>query len=323
MIFQKGLDYKDIILVHGQCSVQSRSDCDPSVVLGDKLFQIPLTPANMKSVLNKRVCKIFDDNKCLYVFPRNDGIKEIKKFVKEANKENWYSISISVGVTPGYLTLLKEIKDEGLRLDYCTIDIAHGYTDRIIPIVRYVKKNLPNTYLIAGNGGTAEYIRFLENFGVDCAKIHQGVSKACRTRQYTGFSTSTVTSLLECVDAAKHVKIMADGGVTVGEDGEVWIGDIAKAIALGADFVMSSAVFAGCDDTSSLGKHYYGNASIPGKNGDRKHVEGAAAKIKPLFMSVADRIKMVKESLQSSISYSGGNKLQDLRNARIMQIGGN
>jgi len=145
-----------------------------------------------------------------------------------------------------------------------------------------------------------------------------GVSAACRTRQFTGFGSSTVSSLLECVQAKKKIKIINDGGLTV-ENGEVWIGDIAKAIALGSDFVMNGSLWSLCVDSPAIKDGYYGNASARNKNGNN-HVEGTTVDVLTSGKDTLETIKLVEESLKSSVSYSGGNKLSDLKKCVYNEI---
>ena len=131
----------------------------------------------------------------------------------------------------------------------------------------------------------------------------------CRTRQFTGFGSSTVTSLVECVNAAKNIKIMSDGGLTVDNNGEVWIGDINKALVLGADYIMSGAAFSKCLDSPSIINGYYGNASEQAK-GHKKHIEGTNVKIETNGLTISQMCDLIGDSIKSGISYAGGKDLK-------------
>jgi GMP reductase len=266
----------------------------------------------MKSIQTREICKKFDARSWFYVYQRIDGPGETLEFVKQANKDNWRVISVSVGIKTEDVDLIKTICSLGLRVDYVTVDVALSYTDSIKRIINTIKEKLPNTYLIVGNGATGEWIEFLENLGVDCAKVGIGVSKSCRTRQYTGFGSTTISSLMECAAAAKNIKIMSDGGLTV-ENGEVWIGDIAKAIRFGADCLMSGSLFSKCVDSPAIIGGYFGNASSTAK-GNRTHVEGATLKVETNGLTIEEQMNLIEDSLRSSVSYSGGTKIQDLKN---------
>jgi GMP reductase len=311
----KSYNYSDIILRHDKSIVQSRKDCDISTQFGSFVFATPVTISNMKSIQTREICKLFDQNNWFYVYQRIDGPNDTFSFIEQANSEKWRVVSVSVGIKDIDLELLKKVKDNNLRVDYITIDVALSFTDSIKKNVEFIKKNFPTTFLIVGNGATGEWIDFLYNQGVDCAKVGIGVSKSCRTRQFTGFGSTTVSSLIECVEAANgRIKVLSDGGLTV-ENGEVWIGDIAKAIALGADFVMSGALFSRCIDSPSVISGYFGNASQKAKNG-RQNIEGTTVNVETNGLTIKEMMHLVDDSLRSSCSYAGITHLTELRGAQ-------
>ena len=305
------LNYSDIILKSQKCIVSSRSECDISTEIAGKPINSPVFCANMKSILTQDICKIFDDAGWFHVYHRIGGIYDIFDYAVRANNEKWKFVSISVGIKPQDEILLKKIEQYKLRLDSITIDIAHSWSNKTEGIIKLCKSLFPDTYLIVGNGDSPEWITWLENLGVDCAKLNVGVSASCRTRQYTGFGSTTITDLEKCANAAKNIKIISDGGLTTDKNGEVWIGDVAKAIRFGADFVMSGALFKNCLDNPAIQNGYFGNASRKAK-GDN-HVEGAHLNVETNLLTTTKMIKLIEESLKSSVSYSGGSQLEDLR----------
>lgn len=306
----KALNYSDILLRHNKSIVKSRSECDISQKLGKYIFTAPVCCSNMKSILTYDICQVFDKRNWFYVYHRIET--NIIDFVEFAN-QNLRITSISLGIKESDSNILLEIAGKGLKLDYLTIDVALSYTDNIIPIVKLAKKLFPEIYLIVGNGCTDEWIEFLESLNVDCAKVNIGVSNACRTRQFTGFGSSTVTSLIECVNAAKNIDIMADGGLTV-KNNEVWIGDISKALVLGARFIMSGSLFSQCIDSPSVLNGYFGNASREAKG--NKHVEGANIEVITNGLKISEMCDLVEDSLKSSVSYSGSKSLSGLINVQ-------
>jgi GMP reductase len=315
------LNYSDILLKHKKSIVNSRSECNITRKLGHKTFAAPVCCSNMKSILNRSICKIFDDRNWFYVYHRIDGICDVERFVWDANDRKscqWVycgklkelnTISISVGVGEEWCHLINRLHIEGLRVDYFTVDVALSYNDNVIPVIDRIKEKFPNSYLIVGNGCTPEWIQWLEDLGVDCAKVGIGVSKSCRTRQYTGFGSTTVSNLLECVEVAKTINIMSDGGLTVDNNGEVWIGDINKALVLGADLIMSGAAFSKCIDSPSILNGYYGNASEIAKE-SKRHVEGAKLQIETSGLTIAQTCDLIEDSIRSGVSYAGGTNLE-------------
>lgn len=322
----KKLSYKDIILRHKKSIVNSRNDCDISTYWGKQKLSTPVCCSNMKSIITPDICYIFDKRNWFYVYQRIDGIKNVEKFVWDANNRkssqweynggyNWNTISISVGIDDEWCYLINRLAIEGLRVDSFTVDVALSFNNNVIPIINKIKEKYPNSFLIVGNGCTPEWIAWLEDLGVDCAKVGIGVSSSCRTRQYTGFGSTTVSSLIDCVAAANKIKIMSDGGLTIDNNGEVWIGDINKALTLGADYVMTGAAFSKCIDSPSIRYGYYGNASQTAK-GHKKHVEGANIKVETNGLFISDMCDLIEDSIKSGISYGGGKDLKAFDNVK-------
>ena len=319
------LNYSDIILKHKKSIVGSRSECDITQKLGNKTFAAPVCCSNMKSILNRDICEIFDKRNWFYIYHRIDGVLDVERFVWDANnrkssqwvycgKYNTFNtISISVGVGLEWEYLINRLAIENLRVDYFTIDVALSYNDNIISMITKIKERFPNAYLIVGNGCIPEWITWLEGLGVNCAKVGIGVSKSCRTRQYTGFGSTTISDLIECVNVAKTIDIMSDGGLTVDNNGEVWIGDINKSLVIGSKFVMSGAAFSKCMDSPSVVDGYFGNASADAK-GHRKHIEGTNIKIVTNGLTIIQMCDLIEDSVRSGISYAGGSDLSAFNN---------
>jgi GMP reductase len=279
--------------------------------LGNYQFACPVTMSNMKSIQTRDILRKFDNRNWFYVYHRIDGNGDIFDFVKQANEENWNCTSISIGIQDSDVNLLYSLHVNGYGVDFITIDVALSHTESIKKVIDAAKTYFPDAFLICGNGSTPEWIEFLESYGVDMVKMGIGVSASCRTRQYTGFGSPTITSLQECAQAANKIKIMADGGLTVTND-EIWIGDIAKAIRFGADFVMSGSLFSRCVDSPAIINGYYGNASKSAK-GHSKHIEGATLEIRTNGLTIEEQMNLIEDSLKSSVSYAGGRNLDALK----------
>lgn len=304
--------YKDILLKHNKSVVTSRSLCDTSQQLGSHRFDVPVVMANMQSLVTPEICKMFDENDWFYVYHRLGGTNDVLAFAQLAN-QSFNITSLSIGVTDEWLHLILKLHGLGIKVDYFTIDVALSYSDNIITVLSAIKNWYPDAYVICGNGATREWVAWAKSLGtIDCLKVGIGVSNACRTRQFTGFGSTTVSSLLECVEEANgEIAIMSDGGITV-EGDTVWVGDVAKALVLGADFVMSGALFSRCIDSPSLVNGYFGNASARAKQHSH-HVEGTTVTVASNGLTIKETMKLIKDSLRSSISYAGGTNIQELK----------
>ncbi len=304
-------DYEDIQLIPSKCIVKSRSECDTSIEFGKFKFKLPVVPANMATIIDDTLAIWLAKNGYFYIMHRFDEAMRIP-FMQMMKKENLYT-SISVGIKEKEYDFIIELKALNLVPDFITIDVAHGHSDAVINMIHHVKKYLPECFLIAGNVATPEAVRELENAGADATKIGVGPGKVCITKIKTGFGTGgwQLAALSRCAKAARKPMI-ADGGIRTH-------GDIAKSIRFGASMVMMGFLFAGHEESpgksveieGQLLKEYFGSASEYQK-GDKTNVEG-----KKILIShkgkIEDTLKEMREDLQSSISYAGGNDLEAIR----------
>lgn len=312
-------DYDNILLLPRKCRVESRSECDTSVELGGRTFKLPVVPANMKTVLDEKICTFLAENGYFYVMHRFD-IDNVA-FTKEMQAKGLFA-SISLGVKqPDYDTVDRFVA-EGICPKYITIDIAHGHADSVRNMIQYLKAKIPAAFVIAGNVGTPEAVIDLENWGADATKVGIGPGKVCITKLKTGFGTGgwQLSALKWCARVATK-PIIADGGIRSH-------GDIAKSIRFGATMVMIGSLFAGHEESpgktvevdGQLYKEYYGSASDFNK-GEYKHVEGKRI-LEPVKGKLADTLIEMQQDVQSSISYSGGKKLMDIRKVNYVILGG-
>ncbi len=223
------------------------------------------------------------------------------------------------------------------RADAIVIDTAHGHSSRVIDAVKAIKARFPDVELVAGNVATAEATKALISAGVDAVKIGIGPGSICTTRVVTGAGVPQIMAIFDAVGAARgsDVPIIADGGVK-------FSGDVAKAIAAGADCVMIGSLFAGTEEAPGEVilfqgrnfKTYRGMGSIGAmKKGssDRYAQEGTTAdsKFVPEGIegrvaykgSVADMVTQLIGGLRAGMGYTGCRNINELQNnARFVRI---
>ena len=129
-------------------------------------------------------------------------------------------------------------------VDVLVIDTAHGHSQGVIEMVARIRREYPNTDLIAGNVATADASESLISAGVDAVKVGIGAGSICTTRVVAGIGVPMITSIMECARAAaaRNVPVIADGGIR-------YSGDIVKALAVGASCAMVGNLFAGVDES--------------------------------------------------------------------------
>ena len=241
----------------------------------------------------------------------------------------------AIGATGDFLERAEALVNS--RVDAIVIDTAHGHSSRVLNAVKQVKSKFPDIEVVAGNVATADATKALISAGVDAVKIGIGPGSICTTRVVTGAGVPQVSAIVECVAAAKNtgVPIIADGGVK-------FSGDVAKAIAAGADSVMIGSLFAGTEEAPGEVilfqgrnfKTYRGMGSIGAmKKGssDRYSQEGTVADAKYIPEGIEGRVaykgtvaEMVTQlvgGLRSGMGYTGCKDIGELQsNAKFVRI---
>ena len=312
-------DYDHILLLPRKCRVESRSECDAGIDFGGRRFKLPVVPANMKTVVDEKLCIWLAEHGYFYVMHRFDF--DNLAFVRDMKARGLYA-SISVGIKPADYADIDRLAAEGLTPEYITIDIAHGHSDQVRDMIGHIKTRLPGSFVIAGNVATPEAVIDLENWGADATKVGVGPGKVCITRLKTGFGTGgwQLSAVKWCARVATK-PIVADGGIR-------HHGDIAKSIRFGATMIMIGSLFAGHEESPGRTvevdgvqyKEYYGSASDFNK-GEYKHVEGKRI-LEPIKGLLADTLIEMEQDVQSSISYAGGTQLMDIRKVNYVILGG-
>jgi len=313
-------DYDDIILVPNKNVVKSRSEVDTTAKLGNLTFESPVIPANMSTIVDEKTCVWLAQKGIFYVMHRFNV--NAVEFTKRLQAQGLYS-SVSLGIKEVDYKTIDQFVAENITPEYVTVDVAHGDSDEVIRIVQTLKAKLPNTYIIAGNLATPEGALRLADAGANAVKIGIGPGSVCTTAPNTGFGTrfwqlSAVANIAETLKD-RNVQVIADGGIRN-------YGDIAKSIAFGADMIMIGGMLAGHDENpgelididGERRKAFFGSASEHQK-GEHKHVEGKK-KFVPYKGSLETTLQIIKENLQSSVSYAGGTKLHDLHEVSYVRV---
>jgi GMP reductase len=273
----------------------------------------------MKSVINKDNAVFLAKNNYFYIMHRFN-IDNLK-FVELMHKKQLFA-SISIGIKKHDFEVIENLAKNNIKPEYITIDIAHGHSSSVKKMIKFIKSKLPNAFIIAGNIATPSAVIDLERWGADATKIGIGPGKVCITKLKTGFGTGGwQLSAIKWCSRVANKPIIADGGIREH-------GDIAKSIRFGASMVMAGSLFANLENSPGKivevegvrYKEYYGSASDFNKV-ENKHIEGKKI-LQPIKGTLELKLKEIKEDLQSSISYSGGSILSDIKKVDYVIIGG-
>ena len=302
---KKVFDFDNITLLPNFSRVESRTECETSCKFGDHTFKLPVVPANMESIIDVDLAIKLAKEGYFYILHRFN-IDEVA-FVKMMKDMNLIT-SISVGVNGDSYELIDKLATKNLIPDYITVDIAHGHCIKMKKMIKYIKSKMSNVFLIGGNVCTPEAVEDLTDWGCDAIKCGIGGGSVCTTYHSTGFGNRgwQASMIKKCAKISK-VPIIADGSIKEHCD-------IVKSLVLGASMVMVGGMFAGYDESpgslieegSKKYKEFWGSASSS-QSGKTNRVEGIKKLIPYKNQSIFNKLTEVEESLQSAISYAGGN----------------
>lgn len=325
---QQIFDFDQVNLIPRECIVNSRSECDTSAALNPhhSPHQLPIIPANMECVINEKIAKKLAHHGYFYVYHRfgNDTLH-----FAQSMKSEGLPVSISIGVGNAAKTVLQTLKHHDIIPDYITIDIAHGHAVAMYEILDFIRDfygALPpaeKPYIIAGNVSTPQAVRDLEARGANAIKVGIGPGSACTTYNATGFGSRGMQAAVVHSCAAGRTntatKIIADGGIKEP-------GDIAKALALGADYVMVGGMFSGLIDSPGTivsdadgrkYKEFWGSASVH-QGGKTSRIEGTKKLMQLKDRHYLEEMQYIRECLQSAISYAGGKTISALKTTEFV-----
>ena len=259
------LDYKDVLIRPKRSTLGSRKEVDlergftfrnyrPYVatdVLPDGYPVVqeqyrhyrgtPIMAANMDGVGTFEMADKLAEGKIFTCLVKTYSINELVNYFDSDMPERTDYVAMSIGITDADHAKFRDVYEQtGSRLKYVCIDVANGYSSRFRDTVSEFRMMYPNLVIIAGNVVTGEMTEELILAGADIVKVGIGPGSVCTTRIQTGVGYPQLSAVIECADAAHGLggHIIADGGCTSS-------GDVAKAFAGGADFVMLGGMLAG------------------------------------------------------------------------------
>ncbi len=314
--YQQSLTYDDISLIPTEISrIKSRKEVDTAAnFLGIKL-SVPIVSSPMESVTGIEMAKELYNLGCLGIVNRFDS--SLDELLKNKNgTRKIIAISIALN-TP--IDVVKKLS-EGRKI--ICIDTANASNREVLKKTEQVKKNV-DLKVIVGNIAHGASLKHLVDSGADGVRVGIGSGSVCSTSIQTGIGIGQVSSLLNVLFARKENKlkigIIADGGIK-------GAGDVAKAIALGADAVMLGRLLAGTRETpgevirysDQLWKKYRGSASF-GVKMKNEFIEGEETMV-AYKGAVQNVVNAVSDGLRSSMSYMNCKSIEELRKIETFAI---
>ena len=310
------LDYKDVLIIPKRSTLASRNEV--KVVRhfkfrsGNEWYGVPLIAANMDGVGTLEMDLALDKYNAMVALTKHyKDIELIDHFKKNLNS-SVYSLGISDKDLNKFDNVYNVVGNKNIKV---CIDVANGYTQAFVEFIQRFRERYPYVLLMAGNVVTPEMTEELILSGVDIVKVGIGPGSVCTTRKMTGIGYPQLSAVIECADAAHGLKghIIADGGCTVP-------GDVVKAFAAGADFVMLGGMLAGHKEggASALGTNqFYGMSSDTamtlhnGGVANYRASEGKTVEI-PYRGEVSRTLQDILGGLRSACTYVGASELKEL-----------
>ena len=331
---KESLTFDDVLLIPKYSDVLP-SETDISLNLTKKItLKVPFLSSAMDTVTESKMAVAIAQAGGIGIIHRNLNIKKQSNEVLKVKKKKLI-VGAAVGTNYEDLERARSLIDNGC--DLIVIDTAHGHSAKVLKVLSKLKKINLNAPVCVGNIATAEASKKLYNSGADIIKVGIGPGSICTTRMVAGIGVPQISAIMEVKGALKNkkIKIISDGGIK-------FSGDIAKALAAGADAIMMGSIFAGTDESpgkkfkikGKIYKQYRGMGSIGAmSSGSANRYFQKNFKDKSKFVpegvdgrveykgNVSKIIYQLQGGLRSSMGYIGAKNLSQIsKNAKFIKI---
>lgn len=317
---KQAVTFDDVLLIPNYNNYESRRDVDISMtdMSGKLSLKLPVLTANMDTITEWEMANFIGSHGGAGILHRFMSVDEnVAQFRKCTNASTF----VSVGCSEKELARVEATRDEGAN--YFCVDVAHGHARYVGRTIKRIREMIPNACIMAGNVATYAGADYLASCGADIIKVGIGPGSVCTTRIKTGYGVPQLTAIQECASVDRS--IVADGGIK-------YPGDIVKALAFGADFVMIGGMLAGTRPTpgkvvwTKEGEYevepgykvYRGMASKEvaddylGGLSEWKTAEGVATTVK-YRTDENDIIADIIGGLRSGLTYGGARNIHELQ----------
>ncbi len=317
------LDFRDVLIRPKRSVLKTRADVSLEREFRFRHTQstwngVPIIASNMDHTGTFQMAIALAEHGLLTALGKYIALADWKQFAKE-HAPVLSSAFVSLGIAEAEITRLDEIM-AAIKAPFICLDVANGYTERFVSCLEHLREKYPHAVIMAGNVVTGEMVEELILSGADIVKIGIGPGSVCTTREKTGVGYPQLSAIIECADAAHGL-----GGHVCADGGCVTPGDVAKAFAAGADFVMLGGMLAGHDE--GLGdiveqngkpfKRFYGMSSAEamerhhGTVADYRASEGRSVDV-PYRGPVKNTVLDILGGIRSTCTYVGAHRLKEL-----------
>jgi IMP dehydrogenase len=311
---REAFTFDDVLLIPAYNHYESRQHVDTSVIdrTGKLSLQLPVMTANMDTITESAMANFIAAKGGIGVLHR---MMPIDRNVAEFRRCTG-PVFVSVGTSDEELARAEALRDAGAS--HFVVDVAHGHARYVGKTLKQLRQLLPEACLMAGNVATYAGADYLASVGADIIKVGIGPGSVCTTRLKTGHGVPQLTAIEDCARCDRS--IVADGGIR-------YAGDVVKALAFGADFVMVGGMLAGTrptpgeprqDEGGRWVKTYRGMASREvadehhGGIAEWKTAEGVAVTV-PCRDDEEQIVADLVGGLRSGLTYAGSKTVKELQ----------
>ena len=319
MKVKEALTYDDVLLVPQYSDIKSRQDVSISNTLHGPYaalrLSIPIIASPMDTISEEEMGVAMWQEGGLAVVHRYNTITEQTSILDGIIVKAGCNAAAAIGTSGDYLERASALYETGVRI--LCVDVAHGHHVLMKNALYELRATFGDrVHIMAGNVATLEGYNDLVDWGADSVRCNIGGGSICSTRIQTGHGVPGLHTIIDCARSDRNAPIIADGGIRNS-------GDIVKALAAGADFVMLGSLLSGTDETpgeiittrEGKFKAYRGMASKDAQiewRGRTASLEGIATTVS-CKGPVDDVLDSLERGIRSGLSYSGAHTLSDLR----------
>ena len=294
---KEALTFDDVLLLPKYSNVLP-TKTDIFLKLTKKIsLRVPFLSSAMDTVTESKMAIAIAKAGGMGIIHRNLDVKKQSYEVKKVKNKKLF-VGAAVGTNVEDLDRARSLISS--NVDLIVIDTAHGHSEKVLNTLSKIKKITKSVPICVGNIATAEAAKKLYNSGADIIKVGIGPGSICTTRMVAGIGVPQISAIMQVKKALKNknIKIISDGGIK-------FSGDIAKALAAGADAIMMGSIFAGTDE--SPGKKFKSNGKIykvyRGMGSIGAMSAGSANRY--FQKNYKDKSKYVPEGVEGRVEYKG------------------
>ena len=249
---KEALAYQDVLLVPQYSDIESRAEIDIGNDLDKNIrLQLPIISSPMDTISESPMANALDYNGGMAIIHRYNSIEVQCKHIESLDAD--CNVGAAIGVTGDFIERAEMAVLAGANV--LCIDVAHGHHSYMRSALKILRQKFPDFHIMAGNVATLEGFDALAHWGANSVRCNIGGGSICTTRVQTGHGVPGLHTIFDCArsEFSGDVKIIADGGIRNA-------GDVVKALAAGADFVMVGSLLSGTDQApGKLVKTHEGN----------------------------------------------------------------